>query len=575
MFKQVLRSGLVLSLSFSVALSVSGCFWSEKSHQSGQAQSIISFVPQDFGPDVTAEVEKTDKENFLDLYKLPFLNRMSMSDQQKLIAPLQVIKKIQTLHYNVDSALYPEKNWKTLYASIVQNIRKMNASASVKFQGTKASDLNTAIKNNPGKAIQIESRQISLNEPIIVPGGTFLLGNGVTLVKVGNVEKAVVINDAKNVVIDGLDIKSGSDYGIYITNSADVLITHNILTGCVKKPLTVIGNNNNINVLSNKISGNGNGGIYFEGDISDCLIEGNVVQGNKGTSNWMAGIVLSGTSVADVQDPYKTFGKDLHFPEAERLDSMLKCPHNIILRNNQVKGNNSSGIYLDGAYSCYTIDNQITGNDKEGMCLDQGSFAVYVSDNLFENNGRRLNQTDEDLDDDFVLSFGRMPDGSARAKLPGISLDNTAYDIISGNRFYENYGSGIKMVRTGLCNIIINNNIEDNNLGENDKFHFFGIELGNAQSDSKETALDFTADYENIICRNMITGAHYSGIFLAEECYINDIFDNTIMDAEHFSMECLSNKHNSSLNNYANKPSRGIWLSDKNETIIELPGNSP
>ena len=69
----------------------------------------------------------------------------------------------------------------------------------------------------------------------------------------------------------------------------------------------------------------------------------------------------------------------------------------------------------------------------------------------------------------------------------------------------------------------------------------------------------------------MITGGHYAGIFLAEEVYMNDFFDNVILDATDWSMESLSQKHNSTVNNLSQQPSRGISLSGTNGSAIVLP----
>lgn len=64
--------------------------------------------------------------------------------------------------------------------------------------------------------------------------------------------------------------------------------------------------------------------------------------------------------------------------------------------------------------------------------------------------------------------------------------------------------------------------------------------------------MDFTPDYENIICRNSITGDHYSGIFVGENCYVNDIFDNVIMEPQMFAVEAISVRFNSIVNNLSN-----------------------
>ena len=74
----------------------------------------------------------------------------------------------------------------------------------------------------------------------------------------------------------------------------------------------------------------------------------------------------------------------------------------------------------------------------------------------------RLRQSDEDLEADFVTTFGRLSDGSSPAKLPGISIDNSAYNTIVNNNVTQNYGSGVKMVRSAYRNIIMENSVSDN-----------------------------------------------------------------------------------------------------------------
>ena len=177
-----------------------------------------------------------------------------------------------------------------------------------------------------------------------------------------------------------------------------------------------------------------------------------------------------------------------------------------------------------------------------------------MHNNVVRQNGGRFRQTDEDLEADFVTSFGRLEDGSSPAKLPGISIDNSAYNIILNNNVNQNYGSGIKSVRSAYRNVIMENTVSDNNYGENEKFHFFGIEIGHASTpDEPVIGLDFTASYENIVCRNVVTGPDYAGVFLEIESYCNDVFDNVIMGSEKFAIECHSTLFNSIVNNTLNQ----------------------
>ncbi len=92
-----------------------------------------------------------------------------------------------------------------------------------------------------------------------------------------------------------------------------------------------------------------------------------------------------------------------------------------------------------------------------------------------------------------------------------------------------------------------------NNRGASDTFHFFGIELSTDLNADEAV----TPCYENIIARNTISAGHYAGVFMGEDAFMNDIFDNTFMDCTDWAMESLGEKYNSTLNNMANMPTAG------------------
>ena len=176
--------------------------------------------------------------------------------------------------------------------------------------------------------------------------------------------------------------------------------------------------------------------------------------------------------------------------------------------------------------------------------------------------------TDKDLKTDFIFDMGRLADGSSPAKLPGVSIDNAAYNIIFNNIIAKNYGSGLKCVRSGYRNTFLCNQVTDNDFGRNEMHHFFGIELSTDQYNEKNVkGLDFTPCYENIIARNVISGPHSAGIFIGPDGYVNDFFDNIIIGCTSWSMESLSQKFNSSLNNFSLVHSRGIGLTRSSQVI--------
>lgn len=422
---------------------------------------------------------------------------------------------------------------------------------TVEFNGDNSEEFQKIIDSNVGKVILVSSDTIYVDESINLPADTTIIGNNVKLIPDGT-EMVFTSEDTENIIIDSFTINSGADYGLFLVDVSNVQISNCKFSGLEQKPICIIGKSQYFKIDNNEFSNNNAGGIYISGNVGYGIIENNNIHDNYGTSNWMAGIVLTNVETSDPMYIWETFDESHHFPQKDNLYSQINAPHNILIENNQVCWNNASGIYSDEAYNCLVINNDVVENDKEGICLDYGTIGFYLTDNLFDGNGCRARQTDDDLNMDFVLDAGRMDDGSAKSKLPGISLDNTAYNILENNTVVNNYGGGIKMVRTTIRTLIYENIIKDNNMGQNDSFHFFGIELGSAIADVDATDMDFTPDYENIICRNTISGDHYSGIFIGDEGYVNDVLDNVIMESRMFAIEAISLRLNLIVNNISN-----------------------
>ena len=493
------------------------------------------------------KISPADCYSIMTANKLPALSRMAAEDSKKYMGDLQVLQKIEKLGIDTASFETPELNWKNVYNRVSDTMQKENTfSDKISFTGSTASQLNTLIAQSTDAYITIESSTVRMDEPISMKSGIALDAAGVTFTGSTDdrVAQAVIAEDCTNFALYNLNLTAGCyEYGIYIIRSNTFTIENCTISNALYKGLVMMGENKNFTIRNNTVSYNGNGAVFLNGNISNGIIAGNDVVDNYGTRNLTAGIVMTSMEIDDYYTAYNEF-KDEH------LYNLLDTPHDIVLYQNNVKHNNSSGIYSDGAYQIYIVENIIYQNDKEGMCLDYGTFGAYVSNNIVKENGGRLRQSDEDLEADFVTTFGRLSDGSSPAKLPGISIDNSAYNTIVNNNVTQNYGSGVKMVRSAYRNIIMENSVSDNNKGKSDDFHFFGIEIGHESTpDEPVKGLDFTASYENIVCRNIVTGSNYAGVFLAVESYCNDVFDNTILGSEWYAIECHSNMFNSMPNN--------------------------
>lgn len=519
---------------------------------------VVDFA--DPGAEEYVSLLDTDSQSLTERYALPALERMTQSDTESLIAPLQVIQRIQTL--GIDPATFdtPEANWKNLYNSVMTRLAPLataETAQTVNFTGSSLAELNDFLAANPGSTVEVISPALVMDATLVVPTGTILHGNGVVLTP-GNetLDKAIVLDQTENTAVTGFVINGGCNYGVYVKNSSSFYLADLDISNVSLKGLCVMGENTGFALVNNSIHENQNGAIFLNGEISNGVIEGNRIENNSGARNLTAGLVLCSMPIEDIETAYNPF------PD-EMLYDILQSPHQLVVRGNTVAQNHSSGIYSESGYLNYYVENTIYKNEKEGMCLDYGSFGNYITGCEIRQNGGRNRMSDEDLEADFILDQGRMADGSSPAKLPGISLDNTAYNTIYGNIVRDNYGSGIKAVRSAFSNTILCNQIIDNNRGASDTFHFFGIELStDLNADEAVQGLDFTPCYENIIARNTISGGHYAGVFMGEDAFMNDIFDNTFMDCTDWAMESLGEKYNSTLNNMANMPTRGIELSN-------------
>ena len=326
-------------------------------------------------------------------------------------------------------------------------------------------------------------------------------------------------------------------------------------------PLTLL-RCNTVLLSQLRFTGNRLCSIYIGCGCSNYVVQQCDFIGGQGKSNWHAPIVVSARTLTTITSSLEGLLPDGYWARAEKISEMSLPPTRGFLVENKISDSLSSGIYLDGAVNTVVESNSITGSSKEGICLDYGCLNVTLFFNQILHNGDRYNKSDDDLAKDFVLQYGRCEDGSAKAKLPGISIDNSGFCSVVANQICYNYGSGIKMVRAGIGNVIANNSLMSNNQGRNDSFHFFGIELGAASADVEAADIDFAGSSFNVLSCNNIVGAHYAGLFIPGMCDDNLICDNVILRSESFSIEATEfNPSNRFLNNFSQENTRNCSLS--------------
>jgi parallel beta-helix repeat protein len=506
-----------------------------------------------------SDSERNDKslidrspKNIMSYYKLPAFELMNSQERVEIIDPLMVVKRFNALKMTPEDVTDFTK-WKKLHEESTRAVNALTYPV-IYFRGTTALELNTFLKSNQNKTVTL-TNDLNVTEPIQMPSDILLDGGGFRLH--AKSARVFLMSNINSSGIQNLQVEGDFQTAIYVTNGDNLLIKKVSISNGKGRPIVVMGDTHHFYLLDSVIKDNLIGGLYLRGSVSDVMIAGNTISNNHNASNFAAGIVLTHYAIEDINNPEQA--------AFQPIDHLFEFPHNILILNNKVADQQSSGIYLDGAVNIYILENSLLNNDKEGICLDNGTTATQFFNNTVIGNGRRIKQSDDDLKMDFVLSHGKMDDGSAKAKLPGISLDNALYNIIVENRISANYGSGVKMVRTGIRNIITHNTISDNNAGVNELFHFFGVELGSAKLDEPAVFLNAVGDYENIIASNDVRGPHYAGIFFAEDIYQNNVSENKISGASVFSIESISQRSNQVYNNVLDKPARGVANEQRHE----------
>ena len=504
------------------------------------------------------ETDPVDGVDFLRRFDLPPLRRMAAEEARAHVDSLQVIRRLHALGLVERELLTPEWQWKAIYqARRREQDLSSHRGEPVGFEGTNVSGLNRFLRESGAPVVRVLARELDADETLRVPSRTTLIGAPTSLTARSPIESAVEIRDASSVRVSNFEITGRYRVGVHVKNGSSITLDGNHLHDIEGRAIVVMGRVAGLDLIRNEVRSNGRGGLYLRGHIGPGLIQDNRIEDNRGTLNLTAGLVLSSRPVFDVHDPE---GGEPAGTRPLPLQERLESPHDLVIRRNVLDRNASSGLYCCGVYHVYMIENIITGNDKEGICIDYGTVGSYIRGNRIADNGGRRRQADDDLRNDFVLHLGRMRDGSSNAKLPGVSVDNSACNIIHENTVSGNFGGGIKTVRTGVRNLISHNLVIDNNRGQNSIFHFFGIEIGNPAPDEETNDLDFVPGFENMVFRNVIGGNHFAGIILVEGCYRNDLFDNCIFGPTAWSIECLSGLENPTVNNISNVPSRGISL---------------
>jgi parallel beta-helix repeat protein len=491
-------------------------------------------------------------------FRLPALRDGADAPPMEQLRQLQVGRRALALGLTSRSAVAAWRSADVTLAGARARLAATSRGPLVQFSGTRSSELNALLRDPAVHAVRVASPRLTVDETItIARRGLWLdLGTSEVRAEPGRQRFILRIEGAHGATVSGGDFRGG-DWAVLVHGARAVTLRDGRFSGMARGGV-VFSDAPEALLARASLSSIHGAALLVHGLSERAVALDDEIVGNIGSSNWHAGIVVSDRDARIAENPASLLRADGYGVREQRIDSRLRGPRDVVLAFNRVAHNGAAGIYADGAIGAVMVGNVVEGNAKEGICLDNGSTASVVANNLVRLNGKRWGKSDEELELDFVLSRGRLADGSAVAKTPGVSLDNALYNIVYGNQVDRNFGGGIKMVRTAFFNLVGLNVLTDNNEGASDQFHFFGIELGAARPDVPVSDLDFAPSRGNIVFANTVRGPHYAGIFYGAGSDENDAFDNTIFGATHWALEQAAPQQNRTLNNLTNLASRNV-----------------
>jgi hypothetical protein len=485
-------------------------------------------------------------ESILTQYTMPPLERAT-STTKALLESAKVLKRAQAVSIAFTAIEDPKTYQNNLRNDIKTGLPSWNKDTpTVEFNGNKVSELNKLLNKLSGQnSVILQGQKLIVDEVLSLPSKMLLIGNNATLTAPAIKIPATVQVSANSGII-GFKIET-TGLGIIVAKAQGVIM-RDLSFSQTGRGIAILNKSSFIEIKQVQIDQAKQGGILIQGDVSHVWLHDSEIRNGQRADNGGAGLLIS-DAIAKQDIENSTLGSSL----AEPIWPIQSAPHALLIENNIFSGHRTQGVYIDGGYGLVIQHNKIMHNDKEGLCLDFGAVNNIVMENVFHDNGYRARQTDDDLRDDLVLGFGRLADGSAVSKLPAISLDNAAQNLLLWNIVRDSAGDGIKIVRTGIRNLIMFNTLMDNNRGTNSRFHFFGVLLGSAgletEIDPTNHSLDFLPPIENIVAGNLIYGAHWAGILLDREAAFNDIYDNMIRHYQHLPLESASSSFNSIVGN--------------------------
>ncbi len=460
--------------------------------------------------DVDSDIINPDASDYAQKYNL-------MAFDTKKLSQTRVYSRMQKLGVSLSGMTNASAN-KAAADSAIESALSGLPTETVEFNGNTVGDLATGGLNdflleNQGKVVVLNNDIYirggnNTGDTIMIPSNTILDGNGHSLILDGN---APDIGIVFYYITDYVNFNTSSNSGVRNLNSN---VPYN--TNCVNlfgAQKILIENCSFNNSMGAAIAAETCNQSWYNGDPKYVLIKNNTITNCGGDGIAINGdpsyVKVAGNQVSDIAGRAGIMIKCYLGHDPRPVENQTVGPHDIIVENNTIynvnKGsdNDGEGLYCIGTYKIYVVNNRIYNCKLEGCCLDSGCIGTWFYGNEIYNTG-------------------------TLGGLPGLSIDNGMYNFVDSNNIHDNTCDGVKLVRTGDANLIVNNVLQNNsaNLAGSDVSSGVDIEpLKVAEGDYG--LLDGFGSDGNIIMKNTISG-HSCGVYIAEDSDTGTSVDNVV-----------------------------------------------
>lgn len=334
--------------------------------------------------------------------------------------------------------------------------------------------------------------------------GVQLIGAGAaeTIIDGENSDSNLVVIASSGVRMAGFTVKRAGAVGIYVFRAANVVLENNFATGNVRFGLGGEGSSGLI-VRNNVAAGNLETGIAFVGSVPAAAPPGAPtscpaiaagpfgawIVGNNASDNRADGILTGGGGNFCVAQNITNNNGSSGIEFNNRSESGPVPPLNGAVINNTIIGNGAqqfafAGTGILSAENGGTIDlvegnrlvknrpfgigvfsearagrivnNTVTDTGTSGILVSKNAHATEIADNTVTGSGLAGIFLDE------VSSVGTIRNNQSTNNERGLSvLDRSTVTLVDGNRFDDNRGVGVEVVKSSMVTTF--NNISASN----------------------------------------------------------------------------------------------------------------